>query len=104
MKRKLYELAHARAGDKGNTTILSLIAYRPEDFALLRARVTPDAVKRHFEGVIKGTVTRHELPNLGALQFVGENALGGGVTTSLCVDAHGKSLSSALLEMEIETD
>ena len=104
MKRKLYDLAHARAGDKGNTTILSLIAYRAEDFPLLRDRVTPDAVKRHFEGIIKGAVTRHELPSLGALQFVGENALGGGVTTSLCVDAHGKSLSSALLEMEIEAD
>ena len=83
MKRKLYDLAHARAGDKGNTTILSLIAYRPEDFPLLRERVTPDAVKRHFAGIIKGAVTRHELPHLGALQFVGENALGGGVTTSL---------------------
>ena len=104
MKRKLYDLAHARAGDKGNTTILSLIAYRREDFPLLRDRVTPDAVRRHFDGVIKGSVTRHELPGLGALQFIGENALGGGVTTSLAVDAHGKSLSSALLEMEIETD
>ena len=74
MKRKLYDLAHARAGDKGNTTILSLIAYRAEDFPLLRARVTPDAVKRHFAGIIKGAVTRRELPHLGALQFVGENA------------------------------
>jgi len=104
MKKKLYDLAHARAGDKGNTTILSLIAYRREDFPLLRERVTPDAVRRHFDGIIKGSVTRHELPGLGALQFIGENALGGGVTTSLAVDAHGKSLSSALLEMEIETD
>jgi hypothetical protein len=102
MKRKLYELAHARAGDKGNTSILSLIAYRPEDFALLRERVTVDAVKKHFAGVIKGNVTRYELPGLGALQFVGEDALAGGVTTSLAIDAHGKSLSSALLEMEIE--
>lgn len=104
MKRKLYDLAHARAGDKGNTTILSLIAYSPRDYPLLRDRVTPDAVKRHFAGIIKGAVTRRELPHLRALQFVGEDALGGGVTTSLCVDAHGKSLSSALLEMEIETD
>ena len=102
MVRKLYELAHCRAGDKGNTTILSLIAYRAQDFPLLRERVTPEAVKRHFAGIIKGEVVRHELPGLGALQFVGENALGGGVTTSLAVDAHGKSLSSALLEMEIE--
>ena len=104
MKRKLYDLAHARAGDKGNTTILSLIAYRAEDFSLLRTRVTADAVKRHFAGIIKGEVKRFELPHLGALQFVGQDALGGGVTTSLAVDAHGKSLSAALLEMEIETD
>src|SRR5258708_1987403 len=99
MKKKLYDLAHARAGDKGNTSILSLIAYRAEDFALLRDRVTTEAVKSHFAGVIKGAVTRYELPHLGALQFVGEGALAGGVTTSLAIDAHGKSLSSALLEM-----
>jgi hypothetical protein len=103
MKRKLYELAHARAGDKGNTTILSLIAYRAQDYALLRDRVTAQAVKAHFAGIIKGEVVRHELPQLGALQFVGTDALGGGVTTSLALDAHGKSLSSALLELEIET-
>ena len=102
MKRKLYDLAHARAGDKGNTTILSLIAYKAEDFALLRARVTPEAVKQHFAGVIKGDVVRYELTGLGALQFVGQDALGGGVTTSLAIDVHGKSLSAALLEMEIE--
>ena len=102
MKRKLYDLAHARAGDKGNTTILSLIAYKVEDFALLRARVTPEAVKQHFACVIKGDVVRYELPGLGALQFVGQGALGGGVTTSLAIDVHGKSLSAALLEMEIE--
>jgi len=104
MKKKLYDLAHARAGDKGNTTILSLIAYRAEDFPLLREHVTPQAVKDHFAGIIKGAVKRYELPHLGALQFVGDDALGGGVTTSLGVDAHGKSLSSALLEMEIEID
>ena len=102
MRIKLYDLAHARAGDKGNTTILSLIAYKAEDFALLRERVTPEAVKQHFAGIIRGSVKRYELPHLGALQFVGTHALGGGVTTSLGVDAHGKSLSSALLEMEIE--
>ena len=103
MRRQVdYHLAHARAGDKGNTSILSLIAYKREDFALLRERVTVDAVRKHFAGVIKGNVTRYELSGLGALQFVGEDALAGGVTTSLAIDAHGKSLSSALLEMEIE--
>ena len=104
MKRKLYELAHARAGDKGNTTILSLIAYRAEDYPLLREQATADAVKRHFAGIIKGDVIRYELPGLSALQFVGHDALGGGVTTSLAIDSHGKSLSSALLQMEIEVE
>lgn len=104
MRRKLYQLAHSRAGDKGDTTILTLIAYRPEDYPLLVRQVTPEAVRRHFAGIIHGEVRRFELPGLSALQFVGERALGGGVTVSLGLDAHGKSLSSALLEMEIEAE
>jgi len=102
VKKKLYDLAHCRAGDKGNTSILSLIAYRDEDYALLCGKVTAQAVKRHLGHIIKGKVTRHEVPNVGALQFVCEQSLGGGVTISLAMDAHGKSLSYALLEMEIE--
>jgi hypothetical protein len=104
MRRKLYDVAHCRAGDKGDTTILSLIAYRAEDYPLLATHVTCEAVRRHFTGIIQGEVRRFELPGLSALQFVGERALGGGVTVSLGLDAHGKSLSSALLEMEIEVD
>ncbi|HEX2655861.1 MAG TPA: hypothetical protein VHN11_19730 [Xanthobacteraceae bacterium] len=104
MKRKLYELAHSRAGDKGNTTTLSVIAYRREDYELLRNKVTAAAVKEHFAGIIKGEVSRFELPHLSALQFVGREALGGGVTVTLALDAHGKCMSSALLEMEIEVD
>ena len=102
MKKKLYDVAHCRAGDKGNTSILSLIAYRDKDYAVLRSEVTAQAVKRHLGHIIKGKVTRHEVPNVGALQFVCEQSLAGGVTTSLALDAHGKSLSYALLEMEIE--
>lgn len=102
MKKKLYDLAHCRAGDKGNTSILSLIAYRDRDYPLLCRKVTAGSVRRHLGQVIKGKVTRHEVPNVGALQFVCEHALQGGVTTSLAMDAHGKSLSCALLEMEIE--
>jgi hypothetical protein len=102
VKKKLYEIAHCRAGDKGNTSILSLIAYRDKDYALLCKKVTAAAVKRHLKHVIKGKVTRFEVRNVGALQFVCEQALAGGVTTSLAMDAHGKSLSYALLEMEIE--
>ena len=98
---KLYDLAHCRAGDKGDTAILSLIAYRAEDYALLAEHVTVDAVARHLHAVVRGEIRRYELPGLGALQFVCEHALGGGVTTSLAQDAHGKTLSYALLEMEI---
>ena len=102
MKKKLYDLAHCRAGDKGNTSILSLIAYRDKDYALLCAKVTAPVVKRHLAHIIKGKITRHEVSNVGALQFVCEQSLGGGVTTSLAMDAHGKSLSYALLEMDID--
>ena len=99
---KLYELAHCRAGDKGNTSTLSVIAYRDEDFPLLARELTVAAVARHLQGIVRGEIRRYELPQLAALQFVCEDALAGGVTTSLALDAHGKSLSSALLEMEIE--
>ncbi len=102
MKQRLYELAHCRAGDKGNTSLLSVFALRDADYPRLVERVTADAVKAHLAHIVRGSVTRHEVPNLCALQFVCEDALGGGVTTSLAMDAHGKSLSYALLEMEIE--
>jgi hypothetical protein len=101
MSRRLYDLAHCRAGDKGNTSILSVIAYRAQDYPLLVERVTVEAVQRHLRGIVRGEVRRFELPGLGALQFVCERALGGGVTTSLAQDAHGKTLSFALLEMVI---
>ena len=96
---RLHELAHCRAGDKGDTSILSLIAYRAEDFPILLERVTVDAVRRHLQGIVQGDIRRYELPDLWALQFVCERSLNGGVTTSLALDAHGKSLSYALLEM-----
>jgi hypothetical protein len=99
---KLHELAHCRAGDKGDTSILSLIAYRAEDYPLLAERVTVEAVAAHLGGIVRGEIRRYELPALWALQFVCERSLSGGVTTSLALDAHGKSLSYALLEMELE--
>jgi hypothetical protein len=98
---KLHELAHCRAGDKGDTSILSLIAYRAEDFPLLVERVTVDAVAKHMQGIVLGNIQRYELPGLWALQFVCERSLNGGVTSSLALDAHGKSLSYALLEMSL---
>lgn len=98
----LRELAHARAGDKGDISNLSLIAYDRKDYALLLREVTPERVRKHFEGVVQGSVRRHELPQLGALNFVMQQALGGGVTRSLALDAHGKCLGAALLAMEID--
>ena len=99
--RTLRELAHSRTGDKGDTSNISLIAYDAADYPLLVHWVTAARVKAHFGGIVKGDVVRYELPLLGALNFVLERALSGGVTRSLALDAHGKSLSSALLSMAI---
>jgi len=98
---KLRELAHSRAGDKGDTSNLSLIAYHARHYEHLRRHVTAAAVRAHLAGIVAGDVVRYELPKLGAFNFVLARALGGGVTRSLALDAHGKSLSSALLELEI---
>ena len=98
---KLWEIAHSRTGDKGNISNISLIAYDPKDFEVLKENVTPEKVKAHFNGIVKGEVVRYELPNIYALNFVMYAALGGGVTRSLSVDMHGKSLSSYLLDMDI---
>lgn len=98
---KLYEIAHSRAGDKGNVLNLSLIPFDETDYDYLYEKVTVEAVKRHLSGIVEGDVVRYELPNIKAFNFVCYDSLLGGVTTSLALDAHGKSLSSALLEMEI---
>jgi hypothetical protein len=98
---KLRELAHSRTGDKGNTSNVSLIAFDPRNYEHLRAQVTAQRVREHFAGIVQGEVQCYELPLLGALNFVLFDALGGGVTRSLSLDAHGKSLSSLLLDLEI---
>ncbi len=99
---KLYELAHARTGDKGDISVISLIPYMKEDYEFLRDTVTAQRVKEFFSGIVQGEVTRYELPELHAFNFVMQHALGGGVTRSLAVDMHGKTLGFALLEMEVE--
>lgn len=98
---KLRELAHTRAGDKGDTSNLSLIAFDPKDYPLLERYVTAERVRAHFAGVVHGEVKRYEMPSIGALNFVMGRALGGGVTRSLALDAHGKCLSFALLTLDI---
>ncbi|MEN8698527.1 AtuA-related protein [Bacillus infantis] len=101
-KVKLLEIAHSRTGDKGNTLNISLIPYEEKHYSLLSDQVTAKSVKDHLHHIVQGKITRYDLPNIKAFNFVCEEALLGGVTTSLAVDTHGKSLSSALLEMEIE--
>jgi hypothetical protein len=98
---KLYDIAHSRAGDKGNISTLSLIPYKENDYTMLCKTVTIERVKKHFEGIISGEIIRYEMPNIASLLFVCYDALAGGVTTSLRVDTHGKALSYKLLEMEI---
>ena len=98
---KLYEIAHSRAGDKGNTLTLSLIPYKEEDYTFLCQHITAERIKEHKKNIVAGPVTRYELPNISSLLFVCEQALLTGVTTSLAIDAHGKTLSYALLELEV---
>ena len=98
---KLFDIAHSRAGDKGNTLTLSLIPYSESDYEMLCNKVTSLKVKEHLEGIVSGEIIRYELPNISSLLFVCNNALMGGVTTSLALDTHGKALSYALLEMEV---
>ncbi len=102
MKIKLLKLAHARSGDKGDTANIGLIALKPEYYPLLVREVTPERVKKHFTGICKGKVERFELPNIGALNFLLHESLGGGGTMTLRHDAQGKTLSTALLRMEID--
>jgi len=102
MRVRLAKLAHARSGDKGDTANVGLIALREEIYPLLVREVTAERVKQHFMGICKGEVERFELPNLGALNFLLHESLGGGGTLSLMTDAQGKTFSSALLRMEIE--
>jgi hypothetical protein len=102
MKVQLVKLAHGRSGDKGDTANIGLIALQDEFYPVLVREVTAERVKAHFTDICKGDVERYELPNLGALNFLLHESLGGGGTLSLMTDAQGKTFSTALLRMEIE--
>jgi hypothetical protein len=97
----LAAIAHARTGDKGETCNISLIAFDKRNYPALLGQATTERVTALFAGIVQGEVVRYELPHLGALNFVLTRALGGGVTRSLALDAHGKSLSALLLTLEI---
>lgn len=98
----LLDLAHARSGDKGDTANVGVIALRPEFYPVLVDQLTVERVREHFRGICLGEVERFELPNLHALNFLLHNSLGGGGTVSLKTDAQGKTLSTAMLRMEVE--
>jgi len=102
MNVSLAKLAHTRSGDKGDTCNVGVIAYQQKDYPVLVREVTAERVKAFFGDLVKGKVERFELPNLGALNFLLHEALGGGGTVSLRLDAQGKTFGAALLRMEIE--
>jgi hypothetical protein len=98
---RVYDLAHGRAGDKGNASNISVICYEEKDWEFLQCVLTPERVMEAFKHIAAGPVRRYELRNLKAFNFVIENALGGGVTISLAQDVHGKSLCNVMLGIEL---
>lgn len=99
---RLHDIAHARAGDKGNTSNISVWVYDPGDYLLVKEQLTAERIKAAFPNLIKGGVKRYELDNLHGLNFVLREALEGGVNTSLGLDSHGKSWSFLILGLDIE--
>ena len=97
---KLKEIAHARTGDKGEISNISVIPYDENNYEMLKEKVTEARVAEYFREICHGKVTRYELDGIHALNFVLDKTLGGGVTRSLALDKHGKTLGMALLEME----
>jgi len=100
----LYDIAHARAGDKGNRSNVSLFAYDPADYPVIKAQITPERLKAAFPALLKGRVERFELDHLHGLNFVMDEALEGGVNGSLNLDAHGKSWSFLVLGLTVDID
>jgi hypothetical protein len=101
---RLYDIAHARAGDKGETTNIGVFPYRAEDYAMLVRHLTAERVAAHFAYMHLDSVTRYEVPNIGGLNFVLVGTRRGGVSAALDLDSHGKSLSFVLLALELEVD
>ena len=101
-KVRLYQVANARSGDKGDASNVGLIAKSPRLFEIIREQVTPERVQEHFREVCRGGVDRYDVPNLLALNFILHDSLGGGGTESLKNDAQGKTHAQGLLQMEID--
>lgn len=101
-KVKLIEIAHGRSGDKGNGSNIGIIARHPKIYPYLKETLTKERVKDYMKNICKGDVERYEMPNIGALNFILNESLGGGGTVSLKLDAQGKTHASTLLRMELE--
>ena len=100
--RRIHDIAHARAGDKGDTSNVSVWAYDPKDYPLLKRQLTAERIRQAFPKLFTGQVTRYEMDGLSGLNFVMLDALEGGVNTSLNLDSHGKSFSYLILGLPIE--
>ena len=98
----LRDIAHARSGDKGNCSNVSVFVYQSHHYPIVAEQLTGELLKQHFGSLLTGDITRYELPHLNGLNFVMQNALEGGVNESLNLDGHGKSWSSLILGLEID--
>ncbi len=101
-KVKLIEIAHGRSGDKGNGSNVGIIARHPNIYPFLKKELTKERVKEYMKNICKGEVERYEMENIGALNFILNESLGGGGTVSLKLDAQGKTHASTLLRMELD--
>jgi hypothetical protein len=98
---KLRELAYSRSGDKGEVSNICVFAFDPADYDRLSERLTADAVRDHFGDLVKGPVTRYEIPTAHGRNFVLERALDGGVSMTLRVDPHGKAFQNLILDIDV---
>lgn len=104
MKVQLKDIAYGRCGDKSDTSNICIYAREPKYYKFMEAQLTPENVRRHFEGLVFGDVTRYDVPQLDGFNFVMHHALDGGATRSLRLDTLGKCMEAALLRMYIEVD
>lgn len=100
--KRIHDIAHARAGDKGNTSNVSVWAYDPKDYPLLKRSLTAERIKAAYPKLFAGEVVRYEMDNLHGVNFVMRDALEGGVNTSLNLDSHGKSFSYLILALPVD--
>ncbi|WP_026528780.1 AtuA-related protein [Butyrivibrio sp. VCD2006] len=97
----LYDIAHGRSGDKGDTSNVCVFARKREYYEIIKREVTPENLKEYFGDMVKGDIIRYEVESLGGMNFVMHHALGGGATMSLRLDSLGKSMGSAVMRMKV---